>query len=154
MDAAQVVETLRNLGVSLKAEGSKLLMEPGSRVPPDLVPDIRRRKQEILDLLADSSQHHDEDTARLLAWASRAAEDGLTLAEPVQFLEGPLRPRTTNEVGRFCRDQLRYLSMARSNRATGGWGRFTPEWWTELEASTIQSMAALKAAVDQTQHQE
>jgi len=73
---------------------------------------------------------------------------GLTLPAPVQFREAPLRPYITADVGRYCRDQLKYLSAARSNRATGGWGMFTAEWWTEMETKTIESLAALKASVD------
>ncbi len=87
-------------------------------------------------------------STHLLAWAAHAAEVGLTLLEPVHFLETSLRPYTTAEVGRYCRDQLKYLSLARSNRATGGWGRFTPDWWTEMEDKTIEALAALKAAIE------
>ena len=148
MNAVEVVETLLNLGVSLRSDGSKLLLEPGSKVPPELVSDIRRYKPEILQLLGSPSDDCDDSTATLLAWAAQAAEAGLTLMEPVRFLETPLRPYTTTDVGRYCRDQLKFLSMARSNRATGGWGRFTPEWWTEMETKAIEALAALKLATD------
>ena len=51
MDAAQVVETLVSLRISVRAKGDRLLLEPGSKVPPELVPDIQRCKPEILELL-------------------------------------------------------------------------------------------------------
>jgi hypothetical protein len=51
-------------------------------------------------------------------------------------------------VGRYCREKLRFLALARSNLVTGGWGRFTPEWWREMEAEALQALSALKAAID------
>jgi hypothetical protein len=148
MGAAEVIETLQGLGVSVKAKGGKLLLEPGSKVPPSLVAEIRQHKQEILELLAEPLPT-DNSTALLLSWASRAAESGLVVTEPVHFLETPLRPYTTTAVGRYCRDQLKYLSLARSNRATGGWGRFTTEWWQEMETRALEALSALKAAMDE-----
>ena len=150
MNAVQVVETLLNLGVSIGSEGNKLLLEPGSRVPPELVPDIRRYKPEILHLLAAPINDYENSTQALLAWAAQAAETGLTLPEPVQFLETPLRPSTTAEAGRYCRDHLKYLTLARTNRAHGGWGRFTPEWWTKMESNSLEALAALKTAIEAT----
>jgi hypothetical protein len=71
------------------------------------------------------------------------------LQQPVQFLETPLRPYSTTEVGRYCREKLRFLALARSNRATGGWGRFTPDWWREMEAEALQALSALKTATEE-----
>ncbi|MDA1129819.1 MAG: hypothetical protein O2913_14165 [Chloroflexi bacterium] len=149
MNAVQIVETLLDLGVSLGSDGSKLLLEPGSRVPPELVPDIHRYKLEILQRLPSPTIACEEPTATLLAWAAEAAETDLTLLEPVQFLETPMRPYTTTEVGLYCRQQLKYLSLARSNKTTGGWGRFTPEWWTEMEVNSLEALTAIKASVDE-----
>ena len=148
MGAAEVIEILQGLGVKVKAQGGKLLLEPGSRVPSDLVPEIRQHKQEILEMLAEPLLA-DDSTALLLSWASQAAETGLTLGEPVRFQETPLRPYTTAQVGRYCRDQLKYLPLARSNRVTGGWGRFTPQWWQDMESRALQALIAIKAAMDE-----
>ena len=148
MDAAQVVEVLASLRIRMRAKGDKLLLEPGSKVPPELVPDLQRCKLEILQLLTGPPPSFDYATAHLLAWAAHAAEVGLILPEPAHFLETPLRPYTTAEVGRYCRDRLRCLAVAQSNKATGGWGRFTPEWWGEMEVQSIQALTALKSAVD------
>jgi hypothetical protein len=148
MGAVEVIEALQELGVSVNARGNKLVLEPGSKVPPDLVRDIRQHKQEILEMLAEPSPP-DDSTAFLLAWATKAAQEGLVIPESIQFLETPLRPYTTAQVGRYCREQLRYLALARSNRVTGGWGRFTPEWWQEMETAALQALSALKTAVDQ-----
>jgi hypothetical protein len=117
--------------------------------------ELRQHKTRILSLLAGETatsmpeQMGQEDIDRLLAWAAHAAETGLTLREPVRFLETPLRPYTTAQVGRYCRDQLKYLSLARSNRVTGGWGRFTPQWWQDMESRALQALSAIKAAMDE-----
>ena len=152
MDAAEVIERLQNLNVSVRAIGDRLLLEPGSRVPQDLVPDLRRCKLEILRLLGSPTPDRDDPTDYLLAWASEAAEAGAILAEPVHFFETPLRPYTTAQVGRYCREQLKVIVLARSSRATGGWGRFTPEWWTEMETKAIEALAALKDATEDVDH--
>ncbi|HIN06448.1 MAG TPA: hypothetical protein EYM65_09465 [Dehalococcoidia bacterium] len=150
MDAAQVVEALVSLRISVRAKGDKLLLAPGSKVPQELVPDLQRCKLEILQLVTGPPPSFNYATAHVLAWAAHAAETAITLLEPVHFLETPLRPYTTAEVGRYCRDRLRCLAMARSNKVTGGWGRFTPEWWNDMEDQSIQALTALKATIDET----
>jgi hypothetical protein len=152
MDAADILQRLQDLGVGVRAEGGNIIVNPASRVPPELKPCIRQQKAAILELLAgpapSPSDADGPDPAGLLAWAARAAEDGLVTPQPVQFLETPVRPYTTTEVGQYCREKLRFLALARSNLVTGGWGRFTPEWWREMEAEALQSLSALKAAID------
>ena len=148
MTPQAILKRLGELGISARASGDKLRVEPGSKVPPELVPEIRRYKQEILGLLASASVD-DGAPNRLLAWAAQAAETGMVLQQPVQFLETPLRSFSTTEVGRYCREKLRFLSLARSNRATGGWGRFTPEWWQEMEAEALHALDALKTATEE-----
>jgi hypothetical protein len=49
MDAAvELLEKVKALDVTLTRSGDKLLLEPGSKVPPDLVSQIREHKTEIL----------------------------------------------------------------------------------------------------------
>ncbi len=150
MAAQELLNQLQSLGVSVKARGNDLVVNPASRIPPDLKTEIREYKGAILALLDPPVPDSDDATAQLLAWAAHAAEVGLTLPEPVHFLETPLRPYTTTEVGRYCRDRLKCLAVARSNKDTGGWGRFTPEWWSEMEVQSIQALTALKATIDET----
>ena len=150
MAAQEVLHQLRSLGISVRADGDSIIVNPASRVPPYLKTEIREYKGAILALLDPPVPDSDDATAQLLAWAAHAAEVGLTLPEPVHFLETPLRPYTTTEVGRYCRDRLKCLGVARSNKVTGGWGRFTPEWWSEMEVQSIQALTALKATIDET----
>jgi hypothetical protein len=151
MGATEVIELLQSLGISIRATGDKLLLDPGSRVPPELVQEIRQNKQEIMALLAlpSQTQHHDNPTAALLSWANQAAEEGLMLPEPVHFLETPLRPITLTAIGRYCREKLRVLAMAHSNQESGGWGKFSPEWWRQQEQEQFAALASLKASLDE-----
>ena len=155
MTAEELLRQVRARGGTFQvSEESRLKVQAPSPLPDAVMEELRQHKDDILALLADETPASTiagadrADTAKLLAWAAQAAEAGMTLTEPVQFLETPLRPCNTIAVGRYCRDRLMYLSMARSNRATGGWGRFTPEWWTEMEAQSLQTLGALKTAIE------
>ncbi len=147
MAAQEVLRQLGSLGVSVRTDGNNIIVNPASLVPPELKTEIRECKGAILALLELPLPSCDDATVTLLAWAAHAAEVGLTLLEPVRFLETPLRPYTTAEVGRYCREQLTAIAMARSNRVTGGWGRFTPEWWSEREVQALEALKALRTAI-------
>jgi hypothetical protein len=49
--AVAVLEKAKALGISVTASGDKLLLEPGSKVPAELVQAIRQHKNEILAIL-------------------------------------------------------------------------------------------------------
>ena len=161
MNAKTVLNRLSELGVTARAEGGNVLLNPGSKVPPELKDAVRENKPGILDLLAGNSGDLDHDpewqpgdsTADLLAWAAEAAEAGLIISCPIHFLETPLRPYTTTEIGRYCRKQLKFLSLARSNKGTGGWGQFTPEWWSRMGEEAFSALGALKAAMENLEKQ-
>jgi hypothetical protein len=157
MIAEELLRQVRARGATFQVlEESRLKVRASSPLPDGMMEELRQHKIAILALLADEppetalAEVDQGETAKLLAWAAHAAETGVTLLKPVHFLETPLRPYTTAEVGRYCRDQLRCLAMARSNKVTGGWGRFTPEWWSEMEAQSIQALTALKATIEET----
>ena len=48
MKATDVLDRLTELGVMAYATGEKLLLEPGSKVPPDLLVEVRQNKAEIV----------------------------------------------------------------------------------------------------------
>ena len=48
MKATDVLDRLTELGVMAYATGEKLLLEPGSKVPPDLLVELRQNKAEIV----------------------------------------------------------------------------------------------------------
>jgi hypothetical protein len=51
MEAVVILEELARLGVTVRVMGPKLLLEPGSKVPTDLVGEVKACKIELLALL-------------------------------------------------------------------------------------------------------
>jgi hypothetical protein len=94
------------------------------------------------------------DRDHLLAWASELAEKGTILAEPVTFIEAPLRRISTIRVSHHASIHLRTVTMARTNQVTGGWGKFTREWWREQEQAALNASAALRNAMEGQSSQE
>jgi hypothetical protein len=68
--AVELLEKVKALGVTLTRSDDKLLLEPGSKVPQDLIRAIRAHKNEILSILArpklaeGSPQWHAETIAK------------------------------------------------------------------------------------------
>jgi hypothetical protein len=92
--------------------------------------------EEHLNLLVEAEQQ------LLMAWAAEFAEADVTLATPITYLETSLRPITTAQVSQSIRRYLKTVASAAIHRTTGGWGRFTSEWW---EGQANESLGALKA---------
>jgi hypothetical protein len=55
MTPAEVMAKLKEIGVSMRADGGKLLLEPGSKVPADFVDAIKENKLELMALLTETS---------------------------------------------------------------------------------------------------
>jgi hypothetical protein len=53
MELTEILSTLKQLGITAQANGGKLVLTPGSMVPPDLVPVIQEHKAEFIALLAE-----------------------------------------------------------------------------------------------------
>ena len=84
---------------------------------------------------------------QLLAWAAEFAEADVTLATSITYLESPLRQIATTEVSRATRTYLKTVAMAKIHRATGGWGRFPPEWWAGQANEAMDALKALRSAM-------
>ena len=54
MDAVAVLNRLSELGITVRTDGVMVLMEPGSRVPPDLKDAVRQNKPEIMAPLSSA----------------------------------------------------------------------------------------------------
>jgi hypothetical protein len=52
---SELLNCLRKIGVSATTRKGKLQLRPGSRVPVDLIPEIRRHRDEIISLVSDSA---------------------------------------------------------------------------------------------------
>ena len=146
MTAEELLKEARSLGADFQVlESGGIKVQAAAPLPDDLMRELRDQKAAVAALLTAPGR---KDTGALLAWSAQAAETGLVLPDSVRFREAPLRPYTTAEVGRYCRDQLKVIFMARSNRVTGGWGWITPEWWIDMESMAIGALTAVKSAVD------
>ena len=84
----------------------------------------------------------------LLAWASELAEQDVVLPEPISYIEAPRRTVTTEEVSRYAARYLWTIGYSRLQQETGGWGRWTPEWWTGVEDEAVGALAGLRSALD------
>ena len=73
MDAAAILARLHEVGVKAIPEGTSLVLEPGSKVPPDLYEPIRANKPQIMEVLRRSNTPVAEASAK---WsAERVARD-------------------------------------------------------------------------------
>ena len=57
MGVTDVLDRLSALGITARASGEKLLLQPGSKVPPDLLAEVKAHKAEALTLLKDSPDY-------------------------------------------------------------------------------------------------
>ncbi len=55
MTATDVLDELTSLGVTATANGQNLLLEPGSKVPQELLAVVKEHKNELLDLVTQPS---------------------------------------------------------------------------------------------------
>ena len=77
MDAAGVLHRLETLGINLEVNGDKLRFRPASKVPPDLLEQMRQNKPDIIRSLETSS-----DTPKyVLAYPDTSYPDPGELAE-------------------------------------------------------------------------
>ena len=51
MDASAILNRLHDLGITVEASGQKVRLQPGSKVPSDLLDEVRRHKAEIISEL-------------------------------------------------------------------------------------------------------
>ena len=88
---------------------------------------------------------------QLMLWASELGQADKILAIPITYREPPLRPITTTQVSQSVRRYLKTVASAEIHRATGGWGRFTPDWWEQQENEALGALKALRSAMADVQ---
>ena len=93
----------------------------------------------------------DLERQQLMFWASELGQADMTLAIPITYQETPLRPITTTQVSQSVRRYLKTVASAEIHRATGGWGRFTPEWWDGQANQALGALKALRSAMANVQ---
>jgi len=92
MIAEELLRQVRARGATFQVvEESRLKVRASSPLPDGMMEELRQHKTAILALLADEppanalAEVNQGGTAKLLAWATHAADAGLTLLEPVHF---------------------------------------------------------------------
>ena len=114
------------------------------------------RGREAIDL----ARHQGHDTAQwelslaelerqeMLAWASELADQKLILATEICFAETPLRPITITEVSKYAVAHLMFIAKSILEQQAGGWHIWTSEWWTQQEHAALDSLSALRKAME------
>ncbi|HZA22172.1 MAG TPA: hypothetical protein VFA32_06140 [Dehalococcoidia bacterium] len=87
MEAAEILGAFKKFGITAYVKGDKLVCEPGSKLPPELVPEIRQHKCEIMSLVC-------QERARLgdgqLPPLDRPPENETELRRLIDFLDDPV----------------------------------------------------------------
>ncbi len=90
MTTDSIIEQLDDLGVSITSNGEKLSLKPASRVPEQLMNEIRLYKSDLLDVLPrdeelDDIVRHVRDYGYVLLWSN-------VLEDSVAFIEDDFDP--------------------------------------------------------------
>lgn len=83
MTASDLLKTLRDSGVAVRADGDQLRLSPVEAIPRELIDELRRRKPEILSLLAGQRKP-------LTAADRLAAYDSAVSEANRQYAGGPI----------------------------------------------------------------
>jgi hypothetical protein len=85
-----VLNKLQELGVTVRTEGAKLVFTPGSKVPPEMVAEIKAHKPEIMARLRSHASLHDipfpmgySGLPRAQVQMAEAIQDKLNIKDPV-----------------------------------------------------------------------
>ena len=113
MDNETILDRLNFLGVSVTPAEGSLRLEPGSRVPPELVEELRQHKQEILALLNKKESTVQARVAQHLQEALRQKEKEIALckrdlASPY-YAGDPWCLEQIRRLERQCLELQRYL---------------------------------------------
>jgi hypothetical protein len=112
MQAIEILDAFRKLEITARVNGDKLVVEPGSKLPPELVAEVRQHKSELMTLLSPPYP----EASRLLS-RLRAGGKWLT-SQHKAWLEGK---RTAVSDERFSAALEAWDLMERSLRMVFGY---------------------------------
>ena len=107
MIASAIIEQLHDLGVSVRLNGSKVRMEPGSKVPPGLLAEVRQHKTEIVQEL---NQSYGDGQAPPL---DRPPETEQELRRWMDYTADPKRFAERLEQGGVSREVVQFFGVGR-----------------------------------------
>ena len=128
MTTNSIIEQLDDLGVSITSNGEKLSLKPASRVPEQLMNEIRLYKSDLLDVLPrdeelDDIVRHVREDGYVLIW-SNVLEDSVAFIhddfDPVRLPHGFV-PYTLSELSKLfaddslSADSLRLIHVAKQH---------------------------------------
>ena len=128
MTTDYIIEQLDDLGVSIASNGEKLSLKPASRVPEQLMNEIRLYKSDLLDVLPrdeelDDIVRHVREDGYVLIW-SNVLEDSVAFIhddfDPVRLPHGFV-PYTLSELSKLfaddslSADSLRLIHVAKQH---------------------------------------
>ena len=144
MNEQGLLDELIRLGVHLSAVGDRLHVKaPKGVMTPDLRDALAREKKDLIALIEAKTTSE----ARLLAWAGELAQADVVLSAPIEYLEGRLRPITTDHPAALARQYLITLASARIYRVGGWWKPWIPAWWQAREDESLAALRSLHVAM-------
>ena len=138
--AVALLSRALELGILLRVEEDWIVYRPKSGAPEEFVIELRENKNAVLHLLRRREQ--------LLNWASRLAEEGLELPVKITYEEAPLRIISTTRVSDSAAHYLTTIFRAQHGQRTGGWGKWTSEWWKQREEEAMHALTNLRYALN------
>ena len=79
MDAATILNTLDDIGVSVQLNGDRLRMKPKDLIPPDLMAKVKEHKQELISHLSQANTAPSPRVIYRLQQAIEQKEEDLTV---------------------------------------------------------------------------
>ena len=128
MTTESIIRQLDDLGVSIQSMGGTLMLEPASRVPKELMNEIKQYKDDLLDVLPKDAElddivRHVREDGYVLLW-SNVLEDSVAFIhddfDPVRLPHGFV-PYTLSELlklfadGSLSADSLRLIHVAKKH---------------------------------------
>lgn len=128
MTTESIIRQLDDLGVSIQSMGGTLMLEPASRVPKELMNEIKQYKDDLLDVLPKDAElddivRHVREDGYVLLW-SNVLEDSVAFIhddfDPVHLPHGFV-PYTLSELSKLfsddslSADSLRLIHVAKKH---------------------------------------
>ena len=131
MTTDSIIEQLDDLGVSITSNGEKLSLKPASRVPEQLMNEIRLYKSDLLDVLPNDEElddivRHVREDGYVLLWSNVLEDSVAFIQKDYDPTELPLAftPYTLDELcmlfadNSLSADSLRLIHIAKKRGGT------------------------------------
>ena len=131
MTTDSIIEQLDDLGVSITSNGEKLSLKPASRVPEQLMNEIRLYKSDLLDVLPNDEElddivRHVREDGYVLLWSNVLEDSVAFIQKDYDPMELPLAftPYTLDELcmlfadNSLSADSLRLIHIAKKRGGT------------------------------------